>query len=141
LHARAGRTAEAREDYETALRNDARNVTAANNLANMHAARSGGLDEALDLARTARRHAPEDPRVADTLGHILHRRGEHAEAAALLQEAVRRRPESPWSWYHLGLVRKSQGDVKGAREALEKALAVDATFPDAAAARKALSEL
>ena len=54
-----------------------RSAPAANNLAWILSEHGGDKDRAPALAQTVKGQAPEDPRVSDTLGWILYRRGVH----------------------------------------------------------------
>lgn len=72
------------------------------------------------------------------LGYVLYARERFGEAAAIFHGLVQLRPRSAYPWYALGLVRREQGDFRGAVESLNQAIACDQRFWEA---RVALAEL
>jgi uncharacterized protein HemY len=78
-------------------------VVAANNLAWIYSEHGGDPEKALQLAQTAKQEAPEDPRVSDTLGWILYKRGVYQRALALLKDSASKLPDNPQVQYHLGM--------------------------------------
>jgi hypothetical protein len=65
-------------------------------------------------------------------GTLLRRRGSPSDlsvASSLLSDALRYEPDNPMGWYNLGLVRKAQGQVDDAEEALFSALNLAAAAP------------
>jgi tetratricopeptide (TPR) repeat protein len=119
----------AQQAYEKILETDPKFVPALNNLACLYADHLGQLDKALDLARQARTHRPSDPSVADTLGWILHRRGDYQEALGLIKEAADKLTESAEVKYHLGMTHYMMGNSDAARTALREAAAGKDDFP------------
>ncbi len=60
---------------------------------------------------------------ADTLrGVELYKQGNFKEASTLLKKASKRQSTDATAWEYLGLALKAQGDEKGARKALDKAI-------------------
>ena len=131
----------AREAYEKVLALNPRFVPAANNLAWLHSERGGDRTKALTLAQTARDLAPDDPRVADTLGWILYRRGVHQRALTLLKESASKLPDNPQVQYHLGMVFAQLEDRDNARRHLAQAVTSPEAFLGKDEARKTLAEL
>lgn len=86
--------------------------------------KEGEADEAADLADTALRIAPDDPRTQfnDGTAHLAARHGRQARAQ--LEKAVRGAdPElAPAAWYNLGNARLAASDASGAVEAYKQAL-------------------
>ena len=81
-------TGSAIRNYEAAIRLGERSGAAANNLAWIYAQRGIELDRALDLAQLARRLAPHDPAVLDTIGFVQIKRREYSAAIETLKHAV-----------------------------------------------------
>jgi tetratricopeptide (TPR) repeat protein len=91
----SGFTAQKRNDptaaiahYETALREGEQSGVAANNLAWLYAQQNTNLDRALSLALRARKAAPSDPAVLDTVGFVYLRRREYSQAIDVLKGAA-----------------------------------------------------
>ena len=137
----SGKDAEAVPAYEAALRINPRLGPAANNLAYIYDQTPEKRDKALELAQTAKELLPDDPRVSDTLGWILHRRGVNDRAIALISESAAKLPDNPEVQFHLGMAFRQAGKPKEAQVALERALALNASFAGADEAKKALEEL
>ena len=131
----------ARETYEKVLAINPRFGAAANNLAWIYSEHGGDKDKALQLAQTAKEIMPDDPRVADTLGWILYKRGIYQRALALLKESASKLGNNPQVQYHLGMAYQQAGEKTAAREALRAAVESKAEFPGKDEARKALAEL
>jgi Flp pilus assembly protein TadD len=79
--------------------------------------------------------------VSDTLGWILYRSGNTADASQYLQLAVAAAPDDPDILYHLAVVTHALGDKTKARSYLQKALGLSETFHEAEAARKLYQSL
>lgn len=113
--------AAAARELEVLVAADGRNVIALNDLAWAYQQRQDG--RALDLAERAYRLAPANPAVADTLGWILHSRGQSGRALSLLKQAVAQAPTSDDIRYHLVQTLASSGDRAGLRQQAELLLA------------------
>lgn len=135
------RPSEATARYERALEADPRAAVAANNLAWILATTGGNLDRALELARVARAQLPDRPEVNDTLGWIYVKKGLPQLAIQPLQDAVGKDPKTATYHFHLGMAYLAAVDSNRAKASLERALALDASFAEAAEAREALSRL
>jgi Flp pilus assembly protein TadD len=116
-------------------------VPAANNLAWLYTEHGGDKEKALQLAQTAKELAPEDPRISDTLGWILYKRGVYQRALALLKESATKLPNNPQVHYHLGMAYAQVGDKENARKALALAVNSPATYQGKDDARKMLGDL
>ena len=140
-HEQMGDTKRAKEDYEAALAVNPRYSDAANNLAMLLVNEDSTSGRALELAEMAKAASPDDPRISDTLGWVLYRRGDYKRAVGLFAEAAAKMPDEPTVEYHLGVARLKAGDAAGARDALNRALKSQSSFPEREAARKALASL
>jgi Flp pilus assembly protein TadD len=116
-------------------------VVAANNLAWIYSEHGGDPEKALQLAQTAKQEAPEDPRVSDTLGWILYKRGVYQRALALLKDSASKLPDNPQVQYHLGMAYEKVGDKEAARKTLQAATSSPQPFPGKEEAAKALANL
>jgi tetratricopeptide (TPR) repeat protein len=145
----AGRTAQAKEYYESVLRIDQDQAAAKNNLAwllaNTDNPSPADLDRALQLAQDAKNALPNEPSVADTLGWIMYKKGIPAAAIALFREAIEGYPEGhPLRGtvrYHLAKAYDRNGERDRAVAELKRALDEVAQFNERADAEKFLKEL
>jgi tetratricopeptide (TPR) repeat protein len=135
------RRAEAKEAYRKALGVNAGAALPANNLAFMYAQDNERLDEALQLAQTAKAKLPNSPDAADTLGFIYYKKGLVTSAVAAFKEALNKQPDNPAFKYHLGLAYAKNGDYRMARPMLEEALKRAPNASDANEARATLARL
>lgn len=127
--------------YERILAINPSFVPALNNLACLYGDQPGRLDKAYEFARRARELAPYDFHVADTLGWLLVRRGEHRWALTLLQESADHLSSQPEVLYHLGMCQAGLGDAQGARASLLRARGMEKAFAGAAEANEMLAAL
>ena len=74
---------------------------------------------------------PEDARVWTDLSGALNAAGRLPEAAACIDESLRRDPAQPDGWVRLGTIRGALNDAAGAEAALRTALTLDAGLADA----------
>jgi tetratricopeptide (TPR) repeat protein len=89
----------------------------------------GDLNEALRLAQIAKEELPRESSVADTLGWVHHKKGNHRAALTLLQEAYElskeHNPEAPVNpeiLYHLAVVKHALNDVTSAKKLIREAI-------------------
>jgi tetratricopeptide (TPR) repeat protein len=136
-----GKIDEANKQYRRALELSPKNALTANNLASNLSDHGGNLDEALKFAQIAREAAPEDPNIADTLGWIYYKKGLIDTSYSLISDASKKLEKSAVVRYHHGMVLAKKGKSKEAAAELKAALALDANFPGAEEAKKALSGL
>jgi tetratricopeptide (TPR) repeat protein len=122
IHERIGEFAKARARYEQILSVDPRSTAALNNLAYLLCEKVGDLEAAYELAVRARKLAPQDPYLADTLGWIVFKRGDYNWAVSLLRESAQKLPGEPDVLSHLGLAYYRMGEEKFARDYLNRAM-------------------
>lgn len=146
LHARAGRAADARKQYElvehigrlSALDRSVYN----RELAYFYADHDVKLDTALDLAQRelAARH---DIYAHDLLAWALHKAGRSREALGPMAEALRLGTRDARLFFHAGMIHRATADLTGARDNLSRALATNPHFHvlHAPAAAQALAEV
>jgi tetratricopeptide (TPR) repeat protein len=131
--------AEAQVQYERALALDPRAAVAANNLAWLYAESGEKLDQALQLAQTAKSVLPNDANVSNTLGWVYYKKGLFEQAVTALREAADRNPKDAAKRYYLGLAYLKVNQPTQARQALEQALKLNPRFAHADAARQTLA--
>lgn len=146
---RLGRTDEAKDEYEAALRLDQDQPVVKNNLAWLLA--SGGdpseadLDRAMQLARSAEDALPNDPSVSDTLGWVMLKKSSPSEAIPLFQEAIAALPEADplrgTVRYHLAQAYARTGETDLAISELTRALAEVRQFAEREATEEMLRQL
>jgi tetratricopeptide (TPR) repeat protein len=130
----------ARKHFEQGLALDPNSAVMANNLAFLNAASGGNLDAALALAQKARELAPDLVNAADTLGWIQYKKGLYPSAVRLLEECVRKSPQSATYQYHLGMALMATGDRERGRSSLDTALRLNLAGEDATQARDTLAK-
>ena len=140
---REGDFAGAIATYERILELQPESEVAANNFAALVAdfayQDAAQLARALDLAR--RFETSDNPLFLDTLGWVLYRTGDFAQARIYLDRAVQARGDVPILQYHLGMTLYRLGDKPGALAALERAVAGDAPYPGKDEAAETLTAL
>ena len=136
-----GKYDQANAQYEQALKIDPQFAEAANNLAWNHAERGGNLDVALTWAQTAKRYAPNNPMISDTLGWIYYRKGIYGLATELLKESSLGLPKAPVAQYHLGMAYYRNGNTAQALETLQRALILKPDFLGAEEAHEVINQL
>jgi len=98
------------------------NPLALNNLAMITAEGGGNLDQAQTYAERAKKGAPNEPNVSDTLGYVYLRKNLNAQAAEIFRQNVQQYPQNPAFRFHLAMALLKTGDKQGAREQASKAL-------------------
>lgn len=131
----------AKEAYEKVLAVNQRFAPAANNLAYLYSEYGGDKEKALELAQLAKEGLPDDPRVSDTLGWILYKRGVYQRAIGLLHESAAKLPEHTEIQYHLGMTQFKLGNKDAAKQALSKAVKQEGQPPWIEEARRTLAQL
>ena len=143
-YAAAKDMAKASENYQLAIKADARNAVATNNLAwlRMEQARdAAGLTEALSLAETAVKLEPNYVDALDTLGWVHYRRADYAKSIAALSQARKLAPNRMDVAAHLGLAYAKAGQKPQALTELRAALASKATIANRAELERTVKEL
>ena len=122
LAERQGAVQQAVLRYEQVIELAPDNAVALNNLAFLLAESTSELDRALSLIQKARRLAPNDPNVADTLGYVYIKKNLPQSAIPILNEIVAQHPSVVVWRYHLAMALRLQGDLREAKQQLEIAL-------------------
>jgi len=135
------RPQDAQRAYEKVLEFDRHAAIAANNLAWMLAEGGGNLDQATELAQTAKAQAPDQPAFNDTLGWIYYKKNLVEQSVPLFQQALEKDSENALTHFHLGMAYAKLGEDSKAIAALKRALALDPQLSTAAEARRTLAEL
>ncbi|MBN2192620.1 MAG: tetratricopeptide repeat protein [Polyangiaceae bacterium] len=143
LLTKMGQSKEAITYYERVLKVAEGDVITLNNTAMLYADRIGNPAKAVELAEKAHRLAPASPAVTDTLGWALFLRSGSGdlERAQKLLESIGAKSADATVKYHLGRVLIAAGDGDRGRLMLREALTMPGEFPDAEAARRALTEI
>ena len=129
----------ARDAYEKLLKINPAFSPALNNLAYLYSDRFNEPVKAFEMAERARQLLPYDPSTADTLGWILHKKGEYLRALNLLQESAGNRPDDPDIQFHLGMTHYRMAERESARVALLSALDSGKDFAGKEEARRRLA--
>jgi tetratricopeptide (TPR) repeat protein len=137
---RAGRTAEARKEFERVVKAHPENAPALNNAAFFLADSGGDLDEALRLAQRALQRIPNQPVFSDTVGYIYLKKGLNDSAVQTFSNLARKYPFAIFH-YHLGLALYAKGDKTTARKELQSALSGNPSPEDKARIRVLLNKL
>jgi len=119
LHA-LGRSEQAVQHYQQALRLDPADRGARLNLANLHMDQRNFL-EAERMLRTLLALDPRMPGLHERLGYAVQQQGRAADAAQLLETALAARPSAETA-YNLGVARQALGDSDAARVVFEQAV-------------------
>lgn len=127
---------------EEAIKANDQNATLLTVLARLHG-RAKNPAKALEYAKAARRLSPDDPEVARSLARLAYDNGDYPWAASLLQEAVRRRQDSPELYFELALASYSVGRLSETQDALRKTLELSGKqlFTRAEEARRMLEQI
>lgn len=119
---RDGRIDQAIASLQAVAQNNSKNVDALIGLARLYAIKKDPA-KALELAKTARKLAPDDGAVAQTLGRLAYELGDYSWAASLMQESARKQSSTPELQWELAQAVYSVGSVSEAESALRDALA------------------
>jgi len=128
----------AKEYYQKVLKINPKFPPAANNLAYLYAEGRGNIDEALNLAQSAKQQVPDDPHISDTLGWIYYKKNIFTRAVVYLKEANEKISDNASMRYHLGMAYYRSGDKENAKKELRKSLELDSRFSGADEARAPL---
>lgn len=123
--------------YRKAHELDPENIVAGNNLAWLLCEGNTNLEEALSLAKDAKKRAPDDPEIAETLGWTYYKLKNYTLAVDQLVFSVNTRKQpTAEHYYRLGMAYFAKGDKVLAKQTLRKSLELDTKFPGADEARK-----
>jgi tetratricopeptide (TPR) repeat protein len=120
----SGKPREAKGAYEKVLGIDPGNMVALNNLAFIEAQADQDLDQALTYAERAKKLAPKNPEVSDTLGFIYYQKNLNIDALRELHSAVNLNPNNATFRLHLAMALLKNGDKSAARSEAGRALQV-----------------
>jgi tetratricopeptide (TPR) repeat protein len=112
----------ARKYYERALEVDPDFAVANANTAWIDAQEGKDLDVALGMAQKAKSEMPEVPTISDTLAWVMYKKGNYSGAIPVLEECVKKAPDSAQFHYHLGLALMAAGQKEPGKVQLQAAL-------------------
>ncbi len=139
IYERTGAFDKAMQAYEKALKANPKSVTVVIKLAQLYRDRLGNNPKALELAKTARELAPDDPKIAHLVGQLAYRAGDHKWALVLLQSSSQKLPQDADVMFDLALAFYSNGRIADSELTMNKALAANPNLPRAEAARRFLT--
>jgi Flp pilus assembly protein TadD len=131
----------AQELYGKALQIEPHSAEAANNLAYSLLENGGNADEALSLAQSAHREAPNITTIDDTLAWAFYHKGLYKTSIGLLRDALKNEPDNALCHYHIGLAYWKLNDLSQARLHLRRASEIEPNSAQAGLARKQLRDL
>jgi tetratricopeptide (TPR) repeat protein len=124
-----GKKKEAVDSYNKVLAIDPDNALALNNLAFMTADAGANLDQAMTWAERAKKRAPDNADISDTLGYVYYRKNLNGEALRIFRQLSQEHPQNSTFHLHLAMALLKQGDKQAARDEAGKAMQSAAT-PD-----------
>jgi tetratricopeptide (TPR) repeat protein len=124
-----GKKKEAVDSYNKVLAIDPDNALALNNLAFMTADAGANLDQAMTWAERAKKRAPDNADISDTLGYVYYRKNLNGEALRIFRQLSQEHPQNSMFHLHLAMALLKQGDKQAARDEAGKAMQSAAT-PD-----------
>lgn len=138
-YTKAGKHAQAAQQYESILAAQPKHVPSLNNLAwLLHELKD---PRALEVARKAHELAPNVPAVGDTFGWILVESGRLEEGLIILKTAASQASAGPEIGYHYAAALARSGATAEARSALDRVMREKSEFPSRAAAQQLQAEL
>jgi tetratricopeptide (TPR) repeat protein len=141
LYESDGNVDAAARSFRRAVEIDPKFAPALNNLAWISAVRRTDLDSALGWAKQATQLDPRSLNYMDTLATVYLARGDTQAAIATLTQALERDKTQPTLLYRVGQAHDMAGRSAQAQASYKSALDQGRPFPEAAAARKRLTEL
>lgn len=124
--------------YQNALQKNPANVTLTMALVRAYIARHE-VAKAFDLAKAARKLAPDDPLVAHMLGRLAYQTGDYTWAASLLQEASRKMPDDQEVLYDAAEAKYALGGVADAETAMQQIVQAHSANPRSESAKQFLA--
>ena len=135
-----GRSDLAEQAYRKAILTEPNQLVALNNLAWIDLQSPPKLNEALSFAQKAVQGAPTG-QFLDTLGWVYHAKGNNQQAILTLKKAIAASPQDPEIHYHLAVVYEDSGRLADALDEMNKSLALNKDFPEAADAHRRAQDL
>lgn len=123
LYEEIGKNDMAKKNYELAIKQDANNAFALNNLAYLISESNGDLNEALTYAQKAKQKLPNYSEITDTLGWIYLKKNLTDSALDNFKSLVIQAPQNPVYHYHYAMALNQKGDRDNARKECQAALA------------------
>jgi Flp pilus assembly protein TadD len=123
LYEEIGKNDIARKNYELAIKLDANNAYALNNLAYLISESNGDLNLALTYAQTAKQKLPNFSEISDTLGWIYLKKNLTDSAIDQFKNLVIQAPQNAVYHYHYAMALNQKGDRDNARKECQAALA------------------
>ena len=74
------------------------------------------------MAQKAKSEMPEVPTISDTLAWVMYKKGNYSGAIPVLEECVKKTPDSAQFHYHLGLALMAAGQKEPGKVQLQAAL-------------------
>lgn len=139
LYEQQGAFEKAVQEYETALKLNPKAAPIMVKLVQLYGDRLGNAAKALEMAKTARTLAPDDPNLAYLAGRLAYRTGDHKRALSLLQESAQKLGKDPEVMCDLALALYSVGQVAEAETTMKRALEANPNFSRADAAKRFLA--
>jgi tetratricopeptide (TPR) repeat protein len=133
IYEREGASDKAIGAYQATWQANPANLGALMNLVRLYSVHQDTA-KAFELAKTARKLAPDDPEVAHSLGRLAYETGDYQWALSLLQETARQEPDNPEVLFDLAEAYYSVGRVDDAETAMRNSLRTDASLSRAAKA-------
>jgi len=130
--------------YNSLLARNLFTSLARNNLAYLmaeHQPTPENLARAHKLSSETLEDHPEEPSFLDTMGWILCKQGNYAQAKTNFEKALEFAPKQPAMLYHLAWCEAKLGETAAARATVKKALASQTRFMERDAAQKLLDSL
>jgi tetratricopeptide (TPR) repeat protein len=134
LEATAGDAAAAMADFRKVIEVQPDNAKALNNLAYLLTESGNQTEEPLKYAQKAVELDPSNPKFEDTLGWVLYRRAVYDLAVKHLESSVSKKPTA-LPYYHLAMAYMKAGKEERGRAALNNALRLDSSLPEAKVAQ------
>ena len=135
LEVSVGNQAAAIADFRKVIETQPNNATSFNNLAYLLAESGNQTEEPLKYAEKAVELDPNNPEYEDTLGWVLYRRAVYDLAVKHLESSVSRKSTAIRN-YHLAMAYNKAGKEERGRAALNTALRMDSSLPEAKVAQE-----
>lgn len=124
-----GMKKDAVEKYKKVLEFSPNYVHALNNLAYLYIEGYGPSEKAVELVQMAKKLAPKDGSITDTLGWALYNVGKYEEALKYFIEATHYLPGEPSIRYHLALAYQKKGMEDKAEEQFKNSIRLGRLYP------------
>lgn len=136
---RRGQFAEALRAYEKATTSSPTLVFPIHRMAQIYSRQLPDPKKGIELARSARALAPEDPEIEYTYARLAYQTGDHKRSLSLLESAAPRLPKDPQVGLDFALALLSVGRIDEAESSLKSALGLPGPFERADEAKRVQS--